>query len=108
MKDRIYIDPEVVSESIEVYGKDQQSTVCMEECAELIQAISKMKRGKHDLDNLAEEMADVYICLDMLQKMYRITDNHIQNYIDYKQSRMNSRIREEKNFKEFEKGAEID
>lgn len=103
MEDRIYIDPEVVNESIEVYGKDQQSTVCMEECAELIQAISKMKRGKHDLDNLAEEMADVYICLDILQKMYRITDKRIQNCIDYKQSRMTSRIEEEKNFREFEK-----
>ena len=29
----------------------------MEECAELIQAISKAKRGKLDRDNLVEEIA---------------------------------------------------
>lgn len=108
MEGEFYIDPETVDESIGFYGRDIQTTVCMEECAELIQAISKVKRGKHDLDNLAEEMADVYICLDMLQKMYRITDKHIQNYIDYKQSRTNSRIEKEKKFREFEKGAKID
>ena len=35
-------------ESIEKYGKETQSIVCMEECSELIQAISKCLRGKPD------------------------------------------------------------
>ena len=33
-------------ESIEKYGKETQSIVCMEECSELIQAVSKRLRGK--------------------------------------------------------------
>lgn len=54
-------------DSIEKYGKETQSIVCMEECSELIQAVSKRLRGKPDAtDNLAEEMADVIICLYLL------------------------------------------
>ena len=50
-------DKQVVwRESIRKYGKEIQSIVCMEECSELIQAVSKCLRGKPDVtDNLAEE-----------------------------------------------------
>ena len=57
----IIIDSNVVKKSIEHYGADLQTVVCMEECAELIQAISKMKRGKDNRDNLIEEIADVIV-----------------------------------------------
>lgn len=40
------IDESIITKSIKHYGAEIQSTVCMEECAELIQAISKEKRGK--------------------------------------------------------------
>ena len=52
------IDKEIIADSIEYYGKKTQSIVCMEECAELIQAISKELRGKSDRMHLAEEMAE--------------------------------------------------
>ena len=65
-------------ESVERFGMRLQSIVCMEECAELIQAVSKRLRGRPDPeDNLAEEMADVYICLKMLQDMYGVTDERL-------------------------------
>ena len=60
------------------YGEDAQTLVHMEECAELIQAISKMQRIRkeclagEDIDdsdaycNLVEEMADVLICMEQL------------------------------------------
>ena len=73
----IPIDSYLLKRSIEHYGKDVQSTVCMEECAELIQAISKEKRGKSDKSHLAEEMADVIICIEMLQEIYSISDDMI-------------------------------
>lgn len=38
---RVIIDEDVIAKSIETYGKEKQSVVCMEECAELIQCISK-------------------------------------------------------------------
>ena len=70
------------------YGAEKQSMVHMEECAELIQAISKMRRvkdaGKDDSDayeNLVEEMADVLICLEQIQQIYEIPDHVIQGMV---------------------------
>ena len=91
----IPVSPYVVKKSIEHYGKDVQSTVCMEECAELIQAISKEKRGKSDKENLAEEMADVIICIEMLKQIYNITDDAICSWVITKQERIIERIKKD-------------
>lgn len=89
----IIIDSNVVKKSIEHYGADLQTVVCMEECAELIQAISKMKRGKDNRDNLIEEVADVMICIEILKQVYGISDNEIQNYVCQKQNRSIERMK---------------
>lgn len=89
----ISIDPYAVKRSIEHYGKDLQSTVCMEECAELIQAISKEKRGKSDKDHLSEEIADVLICIEMLKQIYNITEDEIYSWVITKQERTVKRIK---------------
>jgi NTP pyrophosphatase (non-canonical NTP hydrolase) len=88
----IKINKGVIAESILHYGKNNQSTVCMEECAELIQAISKAKRGKIDRDNMIEEIADVLICIEMLKQMYMISDKKINKWIEKKQAREVKRI----------------
>lgn len=80
-------------ESIEKYGKEMQSIICMEECSELIQAVSKRLRGKPDAtDNLAEEMADVTICLYLLREMYGITDAQLEEWIERKTARQSARM----------------
>ncbi len=89
----IIIDSNIVDKSIEHYGSDLQTVVCMEECSELIQAISKMKRGKDNRDNLIEEMADVMICMDILKQVYGVSDNEIQNYVCQKQDRCVERMK---------------
>lgn len=81
------IDESVITKSIKHYGAEIQSTVCMEECAELIQAISKAKRGKINRDNMIEEIADVLICIEMLKQMYMISDEKINKWIEKKQVR---------------------
>ena len=88
-------DKQVVRrESIRKYGKEMQSIVCMEECSELIQAVSKCLRGKPGaIDNLAEEMADMTICLHMLQEMYGITDKQVNKWIACKTVRQHERMR---------------
>ena len=86
------IDKSIISKSIEYYGEETQSTVCMEECAELIQVISKAKRGKLDADNMIEEIADVLICVEILKQIYNIPDCSIKNWIERKQERMLSRM----------------
>ena len=88
------------------YGEEAQSMVHMEECAELIQAISKMRRvkkayldGAVDDDseayyNLVEECADVLICLEQIQEMYGISDQEIQIMVDKKMARQEERMHE--------------
>lgn len=90
----IEVNSYVVKRAIEHYGKDVQSTVCMEECAELIQAISKEKRGKSDKSHLAEEMADVIICIEMLKEIYSISDDMISEWIQIKEARIIERIKQ--------------
>ena len=70
-----------------------QTVVCMEECAELIQAISKAKRGKIDKNNMEEEIADVLICIEMLKLMYSLSDSNIDKWILKKQQRESERMK---------------
>ena len=82
----------VNSQAILKYGIRLQSTVCMEEMAELIQQISKKLRGKGDRYHLTEEIADVYICLDMLRKMYGVDSELLAILISYKLDRTKDRM----------------
>ena len=86
------------------YGEDAQALVHMEECAELIQAISKMQRIRkaclagEDIDdsdaycNLVEEMADVLICMEQLKEIYRISDSELRMMVDKKTARQEARM----------------
>ena len=40
------VNEKIVSKMIKQYGVGKITTICMEECAELIQAVSKEKRKK--------------------------------------------------------------
>ena len=82
-------------QSIDHYGTQLQSIVCMEECGELIQAISKKLREHTPFTSfLAEEMADVTICLKLLKLMYGITDKEIHNRVVAKTLRLAKRMEE--------------
>ena len=81
------------------YGADAQAMVHMEECAELIQAVSKMRRAanaekKDDAAryNLVEEIADCLICMKQMQEIYGISDHDIQLMVDRKCRRQEARL----------------
>ncbi len=81
------------------YGAEAQTMIHMEECAELIQAASKMRRSIHsgeDLTqaryNLVEEMADVLICIMQMKQIYQISDHDIQMMVDRKCRRQEQRL----------------
>lgn len=86
------IDESIIAKSIKHYGAEIQSTVCIEKCAELIQAISKAKRGKFDENNMTEEIADVLICIEILKQIYNIPDYSIKNWIERKRKRILDRM----------------
>lgn len=85
-----------IQDAIDHWGVQMQTIVCMEECSELIKECSKMLRGKCGREHLIEEMADVYICLEMLKKMYGITSTDIVNERVRKLERLRKRIEEDK------------
>lgn len=83
------------------YGREAQSVVGMEECAELIQAISKIyRRGcgpdipPDAYENLVEECADVLIIIEQMLEMYEIPDHELQRMVDYKCKRQEERMNE--------------
>lgn len=86
------INHDIIKKSIRHYGKGLIATIAMEECAELIQAISKYKCGKPDRDNMAEEIADVLISIENMKYVAGISDKKIQKWIDYKQKRSLKRV----------------
>ena len=55
----------ILHRAIEYYGAEHQENMCIEEMAELIQAINKKHRGEPH--NIAEEIADVEIMLEQLK-----------------------------------------
>lgn len=69
---------ETIEKTIEKHGKRLQTVICMEECAELIeQCILISGLDGDDKPALAEEIADVYICLEMLEMMYELDGGDI-------------------------------
>lgn len=56
---------EILTAAIRTFGDTAQENVAVEECAELIQAISHKHRGRSN--NIAEEIADVEIMLEQLK-----------------------------------------
>lgn len=91
-----------------VNGEGLTLTVATEECAELIQAITKLKRyGFHDKyeENLHEEVADVLICIAELVCLGYLDIDKVRDYQKLKINREIERAiqKEEELRKETEK-----
>ena len=90
-------EKDLYERNIRYHGTQQETTIAMEECSELIQAISKCKRYggfiDNHRDNLIEEIADVLIVINELQLIYDISDNDIENIKNTKMDRMDFRIK---------------
>ena len=94
---QIKIDEQKVWDIIR-YDGNKAPMIVMEECGELIQAISKVERA--DLkdkrkvvdEKLTEEMCDVYICLSLLHARYNIDYEMMEKAIDEKMTNFLERI----------------
>lgn len=76
---------------IEFYGKDMQLNICIEEMSELIKELCKVKRGKPNRDNIAEEMADVRIIMEQLLTMFENADD-VERWYHFKVNRLYERL----------------
>lgn len=60
----------VCQRAVEAFGKEHQLIICMEEMAELTKELTKHLRGRDNLPQIAEEMADVEIMLEQLKFLF--------------------------------------
>ena len=65
-------EPQILNAAIKTFGEKAQEDVAIEECSELIQAISHKHRGREH--NIAEEIADVEIMLEQLKIINNCTE----------------------------------
>lgn len=87
------------------YGREPQTRICQEECAELIQAINKYWRANgsgypiektknETIENLIEEMADVQITILEMQELFGCKDD-VEKVMHEKIDRQIERIENE-------------
>lgn len=94
---------EVIKQAICIYGERKQIDKCVEECAELIQALMK-ERGKTEsrewwetVGHVREEIADVQIMLDQMRLIFGGTEDHEA----YKLERLEKRLEGAENGKVY-------
>jgi NTP pyrophosphatase (non-canonical NTP hydrolase) len=96
---------ELNKENAKYYGYEAQSNQLVEECAELIQAVSKYRRAVVGLgqpvtedkktvalENYIEEIADVEIMLDQIKYLLQIPEDELEAVKLYKINRTRERI----------------
>lgn len=87
------IPEKFVNQCVDRFGAADQLDILQEECAELIQACSKMKRDlghityTDPLANLQEELTHVAISSAVVAKIYNITENHVNDEVNKKRNK---------------------
>ena len=81
----------VYQAALNKWGVDLQTMMAVEEMSELTKEICKIKRGKMDMDALADEIADVTIMLEQLREIYGLNDA-VCDHMDAKILRLQSRV----------------
>lgn len=79
------------------YGITEQTIIWAEELSELTKAASKCHRDPSIVKclDMAEEIADVLICIKQMMQAYGLTANHVQDIINEKCERQRERMRKE-------------
>lgn len=94
------MQPEVLQNAVDTYGKEAQVDVAIEEMSELIKALLKNRRAEHSPEawdyektrqNIFEEIADVVIMLTQLLMIFGGRDA-VQKAIDAKVERLSTRL----------------
>lgn len=63
-------EKEIFTKALTTYGYNAQEMMCIEECAELTNAIAKLHRGRVNFADIITELADVSIMVDQLAIYY--------------------------------------
>ena len=91
----------ILKAALDTWGINIQKIICMEECGELIQALAKSMRPSRednlqtctiDLRNIAEEIADVELCISQMKIAMPEIVADIEQIKTEKLDRLKSRI----------------
>ena len=82
---------EILKKLVQKYG-DKQIIICIEEMSELTKELCKNLRGYYNLDNIYEEMADVYITLAQMQILLQMDSDALEYMINKKIERTKERL----------------
>ena len=77
---------EILKDFIDFFGA-QQLFVAIEEMSELQKELCKFLRGKGKINNICEEIADVYIMLEQLKLYFEINEEDIDEIMQFKINR---------------------
>lgn len=68
------VETYIFEKALSHYGPEAQIKMLYEEMAELQLAVCKHGRGADNLDNIAEEIADVGIMLDQMRLLFNVEE----------------------------------
>lgn len=85
----------VLEQAILTYGRESQLNIAIEEMSELTKEICKYKRRNENQAEIIEEMADVYIMLEQMKMIFGISEQQINEQIDFKVARLEGRLKNE-------------
>lgn len=74
------------------YGEETQCVVAIEELSECAKEICKVLRGKGDAEHLAEEIADVQICMEQMIYLFGIQED-VERWMDSKVKRLDKKLK---------------
>jgi len=86
---------DVFDRAIETFGRNNQSIVAIEELSELQKEISKALRGRDNKAEMTEEIADVYIMLTQIERMYDINYSEVIEVMEEKKKRLENVIKQQ-------------
>lgn len=81
----------ILNELVEKYG-NKQVIVAIEELSELQKELCKHLRDKTNIENITEELADVYIMLYQMQYLFEISNYELNVKIMEKIERTKERL----------------
>jgi NTP pyrophosphatase (non-canonical NTP hydrolase) len=87
-------EKEILQTAIVLYGRQAQMDVAIEECAELINAIQKHRRGRVGDKEVIDEIADVRIMTEQLAIIFG--EEEVEARRQYKLARQQARMERDK------------
>lgn len=84
-------EQQVLSAAIKKYGAASQTLMLFEEMSELQKELCKKARGRCNLDQIAEEIADVQIMLDQMILLHGCAEK-VSQYRQFKILRLANRM----------------